>query len=96
MNNIVPYTIIVYACLTNLYDFFGVGGGGGVKTNYISYRDRSGDLHRDRHVRRRKSENKKGNILTHYITLPVIISIAKVLEFIQHYNINMVSLLIGI
>lgn len=66
MNNLVPYTIIVYACLTNLYDFF---GGGGVKTNYISYRDRSGDLHRDRHVRRRKSENKKGNILTHYIII---------------------------
>lgn len=67
-----------------------------VKTNYISYRDRSGDLHRDRHVSRRKSENKKGNILTHYITLPVVISIGKVLRFIQHFNIYMVSLLIGI
>lgn len=83
--------------VSQIYMIFSGGRGGGVlKTNYISYRDRSGDLHRDRHVRRRKSENKKGNILTHYITLPVIISIAKVLEFIQHYNINMVSLLIGI
>lgn len=81
--------------VSQIYMIFS-GWGWGVKTNYISYRDRSGDLHRDRHVRRRKSENKKGNILTHYITLPVIISIAKVLDCIQHFNINMVSLLIGI